>query len=263
MWYSREDWRAIGYNLLEPQKLFIDAGDRVALERADETSKNTLEQLLRTQDIDPLLLVECEQYPDEDIEFERVASKVATLINDEGVKPEEIVIVNLKSYQNKVSMLRMQQALTNVGVSSVLPGYVESSDIFRPQGNVTISTPFRAKGNEANIVFVINSQVVSNDFTLRARNAFFVAVTRSRGWCYISGNGSGIDELIKEINTIKSKFPRFEFFCPSEDAVKSSRSLIRKSDKELDEIQRTMNELMKNEDLKRIFLEALEKEGKN
>ena len=101
-------------------------------------------------------------------------------------------------------MLAIQLALNSVGIKSVIPGFVDSADVFKPRGSVTITTPFRAKGNEANIVFVINAQRVAGDFTLRMRNAFFVAVTRSRGWCYISGFGAGIQKLANEIEAIKA-----------------------------------------------------------
>ncbi len=262
MLYGQRDWKAIGYTLKKPSGLFISAGDLVEVEREDASSKNTLEQLLKQFDKNPLDLIQFVSHQDENSEFLAVTAEISRLIKSEDVKPEEIIIVNLKKAQNKESMLRMQKFLDNENIKSVLPGYVESADVFRPKGFVTISTPYRAKGNEANIVFVINAQTAANDFTLRARNSFFVAVTRSRGWCYISGNGNGMDELVVEMQKIKDDFPSFIFECPSEDAVQSSRSLISKSDKELDEIQRAMNTLMQNEDLKAYFLEALQKEKK-
>lgn len=259
MLYGQRDWKAIGYSLIKPSSLFITAGEQVEVEREDSSSKNTLEQLLREFGKDPLDLIQFVSHHDENIEFEAVSVEIARLIEKEEVKPEEIIIVNLKTAQNKSSMLKMQQMLASKDIQSVIPGYVESSDVFRPKGFVTISTPYRAKGNEANIVFVVNAQSAANDFTLRARNAFFVAVTRSRGWCFISGNGQGMDELSKEMEIIKTNFPKFIFTCPSEASVRSSRSLISKSDKELDEIQRAMNTLLQNEDLKNYFLEALNK----
>ncbi len=173
----------------------------------------------------------------------------------QGVSPEEIIIVNLKSGNNKDSMLSIQRSLIAKNIQSVVPGYVESADVFKPKGFVTITTPFRAKGNEANIVFVINAQNVVNDFTLRMRNAFFVAVTRSRGWCYISGIGEKMEKLEGEINAIKHDFPFFNFEFPDPDSINRSKGFLKKTDKELDQIQKMIELLKKNPELRDLILD--------
>jgi superfamily I DNA and RNA helicase len=189
----------------------ISAGDNVEIERPDENSRNLLEGLLRENNKRPLNLVQVQGLETDLQQYEYVRDKIAQLIRDEKVSAEEIIVINLKSGNNKESMQALQRTLNEAGIRSVMPGYVESADVFKPKGYVTLTTPFRAKGNEANIVFVINAQRVADDFTLRMRNAFFVAVTRSRGWCYICGAGKGMEKLTREIDGIKRDFPRFKF----------------------------------------------------
>ncbi|WP_308873594.1 hypothetical protein [Thiothrix subterranea] len=104
--------------------------------------------------------------------------------------------------------------------------------------------------------------MVANDFTLRGRNAFFVAATRSRGWCFVSGNGNGIEKLQREIDSIQRDFPFFEFICPDAETVKSSRNLLRKSDRELDEIQRALSTILGDESLKKYVLDAIKRSDK-
>ncbi len=140
---------------------------------------------------------------------------------------------------------------------SVIPGYVESADVFKPKDFVTITTPFRAKGNEANIVFVINGQCVVDDFTLRMRNAYFVAVTRSRGWCYISGYGTGMEKLAVEIESIKKDFPLFRFKCPDPANIQHGKSFLNKSDKELDEFQKILELIDKNPEFKHLIADRI------
>lgn len=258
IFFNRKDWEAIGYSVIHPASMHFNAGDRVCLERKDENSKNILERILRENNQDPLSLVQFTSHTSWDDEVSAVADKIHDLIHVQNVPPEEIIIVNLKSGNNKASMLEIQKNLTSKNITSVIPGYIESSDIFKPAGNVTITTPFRAKGNEANIVFVVNAQVVANDFTLRGRNAFFVAASRSRGWCLISGHGEGADAVNREITAIKDNFPHFEFICPAEDLVRSSRTLLSRSDRELDEIQRALATIMRDEALKSLVLSALQ-----
>ncbi|OHC21182.1 MAG: hypothetical protein A2883_16695 [Pseudomonadales bacterium RIFCSPHIGHO2_01_FULL_64_12] len=254
MFYLPGDWKAIGYQVIEPRSLMISEGENVVIERPDANSRNLLEGILLDNSKRPLNLVRTEVCFNDEAQLSFVASKVKQLVFDEGVSPEEIVIINLISSNNKNQMLAIQRALMQIGVRSVIPGYVESSDVFKPKGFVTISTPFRAKGNEANIVFVINAHRLSNDFTLRMRNAFFVAVTRSRGWCYISGVGAGMEPLVSEIEAIKRDFPRFCFICPSREQVDSSKTFLGKSDKELDEIQRLVDLVDQNPELRALLL---------
>lgn len=249
------DWRAIGYTVHEPQSLILTQGDRVRIERQDDNSRNLLEGILTENRKLPKNLVQCEKLLNQEAQLDYIAGKIQDLINKQGVAPEEIIVVNLKSGNNIDSMKAVQKALSNLDVKSVLPGYVESADVFKPKGFVTITTPYRAKGNEANVVFVMNAQNVVDDFTLRMRNAFFVAVTRSRGWCYISGVGDRTDKLVNEINAIKDDFPFFNFTFPDPDTIRRGKNFLKKSDKELDKIQDMLELLRKNPDLKQILLD--------
>jgi superfamily I DNA and RNA helicase len=260
MFYYHSEWEAIGYKVNEPSTLIISARDQVEIERPDENSKNLLESLLLENKKLPLKLVQCETLSDNDAQNAFVAQKIKQLVTDEGVSPEEIIIVNLRSRNNKEAMLEIQRALKNVGVRSVIPGYVESADVFKPKGFVTITTPFRAKGNEANIVFVLNAQAVPSDYTLRMRNAFFVAVTRSRGWCYISGYGNNMEILSNEIEHIKSDFPKFRFICPDPKVVQSRKSFLSKSDSELNKIQELLELVERNPELRTLLNSQLKEE---
>ncbi|MBI6923346.1 DEAD/DEAH box helicase [Pseudomonas putida] len=253
MFYYPGDWEAIGYRVNEPRSLTISEGDNVEIERPDSNSKNLLEGIMLENQKRPLNLVQTELCTTESEQLTFISQKISKLVATDGVAPEEIIIINLKSGSNKESMLAIQRSLNTIGVRSVIPGYVESADVFKPVGFVTITTPYRAKGNEANIVFVMNAQHVANDFTFRMRNAFFVAVTRSRGWCYISGFGQTMQKLIAEIDSIKNHFPKFKFVCPSPAQVNSNKSFLNKSDKELDKLQEIFELMEKNPEFREMI----------
>lgn len=254
MFYYDKEWEAIGYRVNNPASLRIERGDEVEIERPDENSKNLLETLLRENKKNPHNLVQTSTCQDSNHQIAFVQDKIGQLIIDEGVPPEEIIIVNLATGNNKSYMLEIQHALNSISVKSVIPGYIESADIFKPKGYVTITTPFRAKGNEANVVFVLNAHKVKNDYTSRMRNAFFVAVTRSRGWCYISGIGTQMEAVSREITAIKSSFPKFKFTCPDPAIIKQNKSFLNKSNKELDEIQGVLDLIDKNPELREVIL---------
>lgn len=257
MFYYPTEWQAIGYQVNKPDTLVISANDAVEIERADENSRNLLEGLMKDNKKRPLNLIQCEAFDDNSAQLSFLASTIRRLISEENVAAEEIIIVNLKSGNNKEAMLEIQRQLNAVEIKSVIPGYVESADVFKPRGFVTITTPFRAKGNEANIVFVVNAQQVAGDFTLRMRNAFFVGVTRSRGWCYITGYGNGIHKLREEIEKIKNDFPMFRFTCPDPELVRSNKSFLSKSEKELNKIQELLEFVEKSPELRQLMADRL------
>lgn len=253
MFYYPSEWEAIGYKVNEPRKISIEANDQVELERTDESSKNLLETVLRENKKTPLNLVQLEKCESNEAQLEFIAQKIHDLISSQNVSAEEIIIINLKSVNNKDAMLDIQRVLNTQGVRSVIPGYVESADIFKPKGFVTITTPFRAKGNEANIVFVINAQQVPSDFSLRMRNSFFVGVTRSRGWCYITGYGQGMEKLSVEIEAIKKDFPKFRFTCPHPANVQSTKTFLTKPEHELNKIQNMLEFIESNPEIKKLM----------
>ena len=257
MFYYPSEWEAIGYRVNEPTKLSIETNDDVEIERTDESSKNLLETVLRENRKTPLNLVQFEIRLSNEDQLVFIAEKINELISTQNVAAEEIIIINLKSGNNKGAMLDIQRQLNAKGIRSVIPGYVESADVFKPKGFVTITTPFRAKGNEANIVFVINAQEVPSDYSLRMRNAFFVGVTRSRGWCYITGYGAGMNLLYIEVEGIKRDFPKFRFKCPDPASVQSTKTFLTKPEHELNKIQEMLDFIEKNPEVKRLMEDRL------
>lgn len=256
MFYQAKEWEALGYKVIRPVKHTLEEGDKVEIERPAENSKNLLEKILENHQKNPLSLVQHKQLDTLEEEFEFIADRAYKLIQFERVPPEEIIMINLGKGSNKYDMLALQRKLSYRGINSVIPGYVESADVFKPEGYVTITTPFRAKGNEANIVFVFNSQYVVSDLTLRNRNSFFVSITRSRGWCFITGNGEKMTTLQNEIKNIIGDFPKFKFICPNPTQVKAQKSFLNRSDVELDKID-SMFKLMEDEGLRELMEEYL------
>ena len=120
MFYHPADWQAIGYRVNEPQALMLTPGDNVEIERPDENSRNLLEGLMRDNGKRPLNLVQCEVLDEDSQQLEFIKTKIVQLISEDGVAAEEIIIVNLKSGNNKEAMLAIQRALNSVGIKSCL-----------------------------------------------------------------------------------------------------------------------------------------------
>ena len=149
----------------------------------------------------------------------------------------------------------VRSKLNSYGVLSITPGFVENSDLFKEKGRITLTTAFRAKGNEANIVFVINSQKVISDPTLRERNALFVSITRTRGWCFVSGNGADAVALKNEIDAIENDYPKFKFDFPSESDYTRRLKIISESDKVLSKKEKSIDDILKEEGALALLIE--------
>lgn len=99
--------------------------------------------------------------------------------------------------------------------------------IFSKAGCVTFTGIFRAKGNEAGMVYIMNAQdcVSGWDKTATAlnRNRLFTAITRSKAWVRILGIGPSMDVLMQEWNDLKQNEYKLRFPYPTDEEKKLLR----------------------------------------
>jgi superfamily I DNA and RNA helicase len=83
---------------------------------------------------------------------------------------------------------------------------------------------FRAKGNEAPIIYIIAFDAIYDYVNeVEMRNRAFTAISRAKGFVRISGTGEGMSEAVREINSIRADLPAFKFVFP--DMAKIERNL--------------------------------------
>jgi superfamily I DNA and RNA helicase len=78
---------------------------------------------------------------------------------------------------------------------------------------VTLSTVYRAKGNEAAVVFAAGVDAIPLR-TRSGRNKLFTAFTRTKAWLRVSGIGTPASVISKEIESALAHFPFLEFEMP-------------------------------------------------
>ena len=154
-----QSWKALGYDVLQPEvdKTF-QQGYLVEVTRSLKHSLNTLEVLLRTnrgEDAERAL-VSYLKFANDAAEEQFVVAEIARLVAEESIQPEDIVVVSLDFKGIRDQFARLRAALDRNGVKAITPGYMESANQFGKPGFVTLASPFRAKGNEANVVFVMS-----------------------------------------------------------------------------------------------------------
>jgi len=257
---SVADWNALGYDVVEPINTpQIKENDRVNILRSSEHSKNKLEQFLTDEKKNPRNLLQVKEFENTEKQAESVVNEIKRLIIDEGVAAEEIIVITLDTRNAEEDLGAVRSLLNQEGVQAITPGFIEKSSAFKEAGFVTLTTPFRAKGNEGNVVFVLNSQKTLEDYNFRGRNSFFVSVTRSRGWCHLFGVGSNMAELMSEIERIRGDYPNFKFVRPDDAFIQRRRVILSKTDKELIETNAAIDKLIDHDP--EILIEQLRLKG--
>jgi len=257
-----QSWMSRGYKIEQPEnKLKFEYNDVVIVERPEEYSRNNLETLLRENGKNEKELVKFQRFDQSHMQLNQVVDDIVSLVTQQMVSPEEIIVINIETKRSEKEFEYLRSQLDRREIKAITPGYIESSDKFKEHGFITLTTAFRAKGNEANVVFILNAQNIVDNTTYRMRNAFFVAATRSRGWCYIYGYGSKSESLRDEIDSILSDYPRFIFTFPRAEDIQRRLELL-SADKDLEKVENEIDKILQDKTYRALLIEKL-KRGDN
>jgi superfamily I DNA and RNA helicase len=191
---NKEDWNKIGY---EVTGNFKQPGQEITLHRPPENSPNPIEELWE----EPVL--EFETYDSRQEELEDLARKISFNLNEEDFNPSRDILVIILGAPEEAVELENQVArfLIERGINIYIPTALElnhtnpkhpdrNPDRFWMEGGVTLARVSRAKGNEADLVYVVGcDRVARKESDLSLRNQLFIALTRTRGWAVLSGVG--------------------------------------------------------------------------
>ncbi len=217
-------WQDIGYEVIGANDGKMVTGQEVTLYRPESNSPHILEKLSGYYS-----LVSWKRFGSRDEEIGWIIEDVAHHIIEQELRPEEIAIVAIDS-RKKVADREYQllhDGLTQKQITSVRIGTDSSLDAFRVGGAVTITSVFRAKGNEASLIYVYGFESVGTSRhpyeVVRNRNLAFTAMTRTKGWLVLTGVGRVADELFEEVAAILEQIGKVSFVVP--DMAKIQRNL--------------------------------------
>ena len=212
-------WTDVGYVVEEGE---LAGGKQVTLARTADTSPDFLEN---HSPIDDLIQFR---------RFDGAADQTAWLVNaiqqdiqSQELRPEDIVVINPNPLSTQKEVGPARQQLFSQGINSELAGVSTSADIFSKTGCVTFTGIFRAKGNEAGMVYIINAQDCASGWdktaTALVRNRLFTAITRSKAWVRVSGIGPNMDTLMREWEALRANEYKLRFKYPTEEEKKQLR----------------------------------------
>ena len=214
MFDQHQLWEDVGYIVKSGQ---LADGKRVTLTR---TSKSSPEFLENHSDIDDLISFEAFDTNAQQIDY--LLSEIEKNLNADELKPEDIMVIHPEPYTAKRAVGTIRETLFGKGINSNLAGVSTSPDEFFKDSSIVFTQIYRAKGNEAPMVYIINAQECFNShFNLaQKRNMLFTALTRSKAWVRVIGYGENMKELKKEFENIKNSNFELDFTYPTEEERK-------------------------------------------
>jgi superfamily I DNA and RNA helicase len=191
---KKENWEKLGY---EVKGDFRRKNEKITLHRPPENSPNPVPALWG----EPMLDIGI--YRTRQQELYALAQHIKHNLEYDCLKPSrDILVVILGDFEAKQLETHVAAFLMEQGINIFVPAapafntlnfqwQQSRPNIFWEEGAVTVSRIQRAKGNEAQMVYVLGFDNVARDESnINLRNQLFVALTRSRGWVRLSGIGS-------------------------------------------------------------------------
>lgn len=217
-------WLDVGYMVEEGE---FRGGETVTLSRTPDSSPTFLEEHSSLDD-----LIQFRRFENSKEQTDYLVKSIIHDIHEEELRPEDIVVINPNPLTTQREVGPARQLLFSEGaINNELAGVSTSADVFTKSGSVTFTGIFRAKGNEAGMVYIINAQDSFSGWnksaTALVRNRLFTAITRSKAWVRVLGIGPSMDGLINEWNTLRLNDYKLKFRYPTA-AEKQELRLINK-----------------------------------
>lgn len=140
----------------------------------------------------------------------------------EGLLPEDIMVIsiddrNARLYFDEISRILVDK---DIKTFNLLKQPSNTTD-FIIEKYITLTTVYRAKGNEAGCVYIIGvDSIFYNKDSIVERNKLFTAITRANAWVTITGLGEKGVEFDKEIKKVIENNYQLNFVMPDLNSLK-------------------------------------------
>ncbi len=206
-------WNDVGYEVASGE---LKGGKNVILARTKESSPTIAKY---SQDD----IITCQKFSSADEEAEWVCEQIHQNIENDELRMRDILVIVMASKrQERYAGVLRNLLYTKYKYNSHIAGITTSADSFFQEDSITFSGIFRAKGNEAAIVYIIGvHNCMTSIGTIRKhRNELFTAITRSKMWVRITGIGDNVSILENEVQRIKDNNFTLNFEYPTDEELK-------------------------------------------
>ena len=260
MFDQRALWEDIGYEVSSGK---LEDGMHVVLQRTAESSPAFLET---HSDIDDLIVFK--SFDTQEAQDAWVAQEIKRNLDQDELRPDDIIVINPDPITTKRIVAPIRSQLYQFGIASHTAGVDTAPDIFFSDNNdsVAFTGIYRAKGNEAAMVYIVNAQVCFNSYfdLAKIRNQLFTAITRSKAWVRVLGIGDEMQKLISEYENVKKHGFTLDFVYPTK-AQRDHMNIVNRdmSAAEKDQVRKSKNSvasLIDGLESGQIYLEDLGEE---
>ena len=218
---DKDHWIDLGYDV---QLGNCQEGEQTIIHRPEQNSPSIISNHYKMNEI--ITTYVADNFNEE---VEWVTKSIINDIQKDKLLPEDVMVICLddRNARRYFSMLSNILAKENIYVNNVLESY--GGDTFILPNKTTLTSVYRAKGNEAAMVYIIGADsLINGRYDIVSRNKIFTAFTRAKAWIKFSGVGKHFDYIINEINVAKEKFPNLEFTYPGSEEIKTLRRELAK-----------------------------------
>ena len=142
-------------------------------------------------------------------------------MESDELQHDDIVVINPNPLTTRKAVGPIRARLLELGINSHVAGVDTSADEFHREDaeSVTFTGIYRAKGNEAGMIYVINAQDChgTGHNLASIRNRLFVAITRSKAWVRVVGVGPGMAAVEAEYHAVRDRDFRLQFTYPTDE----------------------------------------------
>lgn len=250
-------WTDVGYEVAEGE---LSDDQPVCLRRNENTSPQFLETHSHIDDV-----IKFVPFDTEEEQAAWLVKSIKKNLEHDELRPDDIMVINPDPVTTRENVGLPRRLLFDMGIKSHLAGVDTDPDTFFLPGaeSVTFTGIYRAKGNEAGMVYVINAQDCHSSARNLAtiRNRLFSAITRSKAWIRVLGVGPEMKELMTEYTTLKERSFELRFVYP--DSVQREQLRVVHRDMSLGERRRiesrqqNLNDLIKDFESGSVHVEDL------
>lgn len=212
-----ELWEEIGY---QRDAGSLQLGSYVELERSSLSSPAYFKDLLSSDDA----VVFRSDFADEPSQDQWVAQQILSDLGAGELEHDDVLVVIPSAYTSKRRYARLARVLDDHGIPSHLVGVNSSQDVVFVRGSIAVAHIFRAKGNEAPMVYVLDAQYAGSAFNeISRRNTIFTAITRSKAWVRVCGFGETMAGIANEVEAVRTADFKLKFRIPTAEQLAEMR----------------------------------------
>lgn len=254
MFDNPELWTDIGYEV-ESGELKDDC--RVVLKRSKECSPEFLEN---HSSIDDLIIFK--SFDNQIEQANWIAEQIKKNLEDDELDFKDIIVIHTNPLKTREAVGIVRFALAELNINSHLAGVTTSPDEFFQDNSITITSVFRAKGNEASMVYVMDGQNCGTNYSsLKSRNILFTAMTRSKAWVRVTGYGEAMESLCSEYKQIKDNDFKLRFVYPNKELRNKltiiNRDKSNEEQKRIDKVNSDLSSVISSLQNKELYLEDI------